>query len=383
MSEHDDRVAGSLWGLAWGDAFGCPIESWRTAEIEQVHGRYDELPTEYPFERIVPLGPKRLKRLRPLGLYSDDTQQALGLLQICLSEAGWSPRAWGGLLVEGHSRRAWRGTGRNFAAAVARLSKGVPPERAANPTAGIGAVMRIGPLGALLRDDEALLARVTFEASLTTHGDVRSGAMAFAVALAVAELVRGRSAAEVLASLPGRIAEQERLWIEERPDWQVERSTGRQVSACLAALVADFPADPAALAARVSEIARPHLPPGQTVANPNQGFVLLGGLHALLVGLGPWQGPAALLAGLVRHGYDTDTVAAICGSLLGARFGTAWVPRERLLERERLLGYAQALIGRRAEQESRDAFLLREAELTEWEDRFQEDVVRRQGGAEA
>jgi ADP-ribosylglycohydrolase len=377
VSEQQDRIEGALWGLAWGDVLGCPIESWRSAEIEQVYGGYDDLPHEYPFERIAPLGLKRLKRLRPLGLYSDDTQQCLALLHVCLAEGGWSAQPWAGLLVEGRSRKAWRGTGRNFSAALSRLARGVPPESAANPTAGIGAVMRIGAVGALLRDDEEQLARVTFEASLTTHGDLRSGATAFAVARAVADLVQGRAAAEVLQSLPRRVREQERVWIEGRPEWQVERSAGHQVSDCLAAIVADFPSSPAALAVRVAEVARPHLPPGHTVGNPNQGFVLLGGLHALLVGLGPWEGPAALLAGLVRHGYDTDTVAAICGSLLGARFGTSWVPRERLHDRERLGEYARALVERRSAPEPRNAFLRREAELTETEDRFQEDVVRR------
>src|SRR5262245_17623524 len=153
MPTADDRVRGSLLGLAWGDAFGCPVESWRTAEIEQTYGDYTDLPAEYPFDRIAPQGPKQLKRLRPLGLYSDDTQQCLALLHVCLSPEGWSPARWGTLLVEGASCHACRGTGRNFSAAVARLRKGTPPERAANPTAGIGAVMRIGPIGALYRDD--------------------------------------------------------------------------------------------------------------------------------------------------------------------------------------------------------------------------------------
>jgi hypothetical protein len=68
-------------------------------------------------------------------------------------------------------------------------------------------------------------------------------------------------------------------------------------------------------------------------------------------------------------GYDTDTVAAIwcahypspgltalhsvvallthlvcSGSVLGARFGTGWIPMHRLLERERLETYAEALV---------------------------------------
>lgn len=39
---------------------------------------------------------------------------------------------------------------------------------------------------------------------------------------------------------------------------------------------------------------------------------------------------------MIRQGYDTDTVGAICGTVLGARFGTAWIPTHRLADGSRL-----------------------------------------------
>lgn len=42
--------------------------------------------------------------------------------------------------------------------------------------------MRIGPLGALLRHNEDMLAQAAFECSVMTHGTIISGACAFAVA---------------------------------------------------------------------------------------------------------------------------------------------------------------------------------------------------------
>src|SRR5205085_1366463 len=121
-------------------------------------------------------------RLRPLGLYSDDTQQCLALLHVCLGPGGWSAPAWAALLVDGMHRKVWRGFGRNFRAAVSRLERGAIPQRSGSPTAGIGSVMRIGPLGALYRDQPELLAQAVLESSFTTHGDIRSGVFAFAVA---------------------------------------------------------------------------------------------------------------------------------------------------------------------------------------------------------
>ena len=98
------------------------------------------------------------------------------------------------------------------------------------------------------------------------------------------------------------------------------------------------------LRARISEIARPSLAAGFTRAHPNQGYALLGGSHALVMALRPDIEPQAALAEIVQQGYDTDTVAAICGSILGARFGCGWIPVDRLVDHDRLTAYADALV---------------------------------------
>jgi hypothetical protein len=67
---------------------------------------------------------------------------------------------------------------------------------------------------------------------------------------------------------------------------------------------------------------------------------------SLAMALRPEIQPQAALGEIVQRGYDTDTVAAICGSLLGARFGCAWIPVERLLDCGRLTAYADALVMR-------------------------------------
>lgn len=363
MTTRTDRARGALLGLAWGDAFGCPVEGWRAAQIATVYGAYTALPEAYPLAAIAPMGARTLRRLRPLGLHSDDTQQALGLLQVALRPEGWALPEWGQLLVDALEAKAWRGFGRNFSAAVHRLRKGVAPGRAGSPSAGMGAAMRIGPLGVVFADDRARLAEVCMGSSLITHGDLRAGAIAFAVAHAVADLVEGRSTTETLARLAPAVAAVEHTWIEQRPDWQFDRGVGPQVSTALRlALDAPLGAGPAALGRWISKGARAHLAKGFTRAHPNQGFALLGGLHGLLSGLRAAE-PQVILAEVVQQGFDTDTVAAITGTVLGARFGTGWLPMARLLDGPRLAAYADALVGGPL-PEGRAAFLAAEAAWT-------------------
>ena len=46
--------------------------------------------------------------------------------------------------------------------------------------------------------------------------------------------------------------------------------------------------------------------------------------------------PQDILNRIVQLGYDTDTVAAIAGTILGARYGYSWIPLKSLLDLERL-----------------------------------------------
>jgi len=109
-------------------------------------------------------------------------------------------------------------------------------------------------------------------------------------------------------------------------------------------------------------------------AHVNQGFVLLGGIHGLVMALLPDVHPQHILSDVIVLGYDTDTVAAICGTVLGARFGAGWIPLDQLLEQDRLLAYARAVavVGRSqdkirpGELETLEELIKREIDLTAW-----------------
>jgi ADP-ribosylglycohydrolase len=90
----------------------------------------------------------------------------------------------------------------------------------------------------------------------------------------------------------------------------------------------------------------------------------------------PDVAPMESLSEIVRQGYDTDTVAAICGAVLGARLGMRWIPSERFADRERLEAYTDAIVEASALPEDRNEFLRREAELTRLEVDFQSDLAR-------
>ncbi|WP_169713668.1 ADP-ribosylglycohydrolase family protein [Paludifilum halophilum] len=358
----NDRKKGALLGLAWGDVLGCPVETWRKHEIRSVYGLFTDLPDTYPLSVI----PERKKRkLRPPGLHSDDTQQALALLQVCLSHRGWNRLAWKEMLVQGWKREAWRGVGRNFVRAVQQMAKGRKVKVAGSPSAGMGAAMRVGPLGALFckPEEQERLLRSVLESSLATHADGRAAIFAAVVAGAVAGFVRGESREESLKSLP-RYAEEAEAFVTllKQEGWKVENSTMLLSGPLREAIQwADEPVE--TMRENISNRARPQLQKGFTRAHPNQGFVLLGGLHGLLMAHRREADPRETLLSIIREGFDTDTVAAIAGTVLGARFGVDWVPDHRLVDKERIGGYAESLFTREV-PETMDTFIRRERQLT-------------------
>jgi len=96
--------------------------------------------------------------------------------------------------------------------------------------------------------------------------------------------------------------------------------------------------------------------------------------------------PQAVLRSIVILGYDVDTVGAIAGSILGARFGCSWIQNEKFVDRERIELYADAILANapgsqlnRVPIESFDEFMKREADLTKQEKDFK-NAAKSQAG---
>jgi hypothetical protein len=96
----------------------------------------------------------------------------------------------------------------------------------------------------------------------------------------------------------------------------------------------------------------------------------LGGVHALALALQDNADPLEILRYVVNLGDDTDTVAAIAGGILGARFGTDWIPETELVDQGRVKLYANRLVAGGLAEDP-EVFLEREARLTQAEKSFQ------------
>src|SRR6185437_3675256 len=144
-----DSVAGSLLGLALGDALGFVVEGHPPTEAAAYvtgwirRGRAAE----------------RGRPSHRFGQYSDDTQLARELLASFLDGGGaWEAAAFAGRIARLFREGADVGAGPGTRGAALRIAAGTSWTDAATPApyAGNGAAMRAGPLGPLLagRPDE-------------------------------------------------------------------------------------------------------------------------------------------------------------------------------------------------------------------------------------
>ena len=135
-------------------------------------------------------------RWRLQGLYSDDTQQALALCDVLLDYRRVDPERLADLYLalmtpKGSFVGAHRGIGKSFRQVLAALERGVPAHLTGQPTAGIGAAMRIAPVPLYFGDDVGPMFDSAMAASLMTHRDIRSLSGALAVAHTIRRLVAG------------------------------------------------------------------------------------------------------------------------------------------------------------------------------------------------
>jgi len=423
-SPDPDRIRGVLWGLAAGDALGAPLEGLKEGHIRQLFG------TVQTYVDLLPALPEKPWRWRRPGLHTDDTQQALLLVEALFSAPGkrikktdagagglgvppkvhsdadiedQEPSLGGGgeggeknngnegFVAEGGRRPhpvvdrlarlylalasppgfalelpvgAHRGTGANFRTVLTGLSHAECLDddgsfsssgavwRAAQPSAGTGAAMRIAPLGAWNgADTEEDLIRLAIEVSLITHNDPRGISAAVALAFGVHRLLRVPHQARIeardfITSLVESVHGAEDLIRSDYAPWlDSARDTARDhdLSSSLgvvASLVEEHNDD---LARRTLVTQARGYAPIHPVTQPNHGFAPVALPMALYRALSA-PGFAVGLEATINDGGDADTMGAMVGALLGARFGLEAIPQEW---RDGLV--ARVFIGQRAE----------------------------------
>ena len=308
----NDRAAGVLLAQASGDALGVPYE----------------FAARLPHDELAEMTGGGLGNFAP-GEWSDDTSMALAIAEVAATGADLASDDGLDAIAEGFMRwfhsgppdigiqtsavlgataRQQRngsgiGAGRNIG--LAAVMRGVALDYTSrNPhSAGNGALMRTAPVALAHLDDRSACAASARAVAELTHADPLAGdsCVLWSEAIRVA-VIEGRFAVEEgLDLLPDRRRDQWRTWLHE----------------------ATTPVGGVVPGARFT-------PNGFTVT------ALQAALAAITLTEIPAEEPVELsfasqhlqesLHNAVRIGNDTDTVAAIAGGLLGARWGASAVP---------------------------------------------------------
>lgn len=369
MINLNDKIKGSLLGLVYGDALGVPIESWKAEYIKKVYGNYDDFPIDYPLEKMSFLD-KKFKRLRPLGIYSDDTQQALLLINICLSQSGWNVKDFAEALVKGMNMNSWRGIGSRFEESVINLKNGYSIYQSGSESAGVGAAMRIAPIAALFHNNYELLRKIVIESSLVTHREITAVSLTYTISKIIYDLINNKDIQNIIRDIPKEVKEFELDIINNFKEWNVNITYRHAFSEVLDHILSLNINDIPYVRQKICDISSQYLDEEfKNNIHPNDPFTLLGGIHSIIMGLQRSLNPKDALISIMNLGADTDTVGAISGGILGARYGYEWINIDKIIEKNKILDYANSLISNN-KFENLEEFLERESYLTACENEF-------------
>lgn len=285
-----DRAAGVLLGTACGDALGAG------------------------YQLSEPMPPSAPVQMRGGGLsdwevgeWTDDTAMAVAIAEVAaegldlrtpaaLTRVGRRWLAWAGdakdIGVQTQTVLSWAGpepTGAGLAAAAARL------HAETGLTAGNGSLMRTAPVALAYLPDPVGLVQAAHALSSLTHHDREAGEACALWSLAIRHAVLYGTFDGLRAAVAELPTDRARVWSGRLDEAQAHPPSQFRLNNWVVQ----------AVQGAWSAIARTPVP--QDPANPGQHLQ-----HAL--------------EAAVRGGWDTDTVAAIAGGLLGARWGASAVP---------------------------------------------------------
>ncbi|MER7456268.1 ADP-ribosylglycohydrolase family protein [Micromonospora sp. NPDC126480] len=304
------RAAGSLFGLAYGDALGKPTEFLTVTEILRRYG---------------PAGPRELTG--DPALVTDDTQMALAVGWALHEAPKLTPEA-----VEPLLRRRFvdwsvspdnnRAPGMTCLRACAELARGVRwQEATVADSKGCGANMRVTPVGLLDVDLDTLAGLAQLQAGLT-HGHPTGLAASELTAYAVRLLCDGAALVDVPAALVERAREQRGIYREEWLGdlWRVAGAAGP------VAFIAPGWDECAAILDRLRVALAAPDDGGDPCRLTGEGWVAEEALAtALYCAVRHAGDPVTALARGATTAGDSDSIAALAGAFVGAALGMpAW-----------------------------------------------------------
>ena len=349
-----DRIRGSLVGLAVGDVMGCPCENAPRQAVEVLYGLAPGEPiTELPSwpAHEAPVAERR--RLR--GLHSDDTQQALTIAQTLLDCGELSAEhlvgQWKALAAAhvpfwdpNHGLRvakmgAHRGEGGTLRALVRGTIDDQPPSH------GDGAAMRVAPIALFYRADRQRRIASAAESAWISHRHPHGVGAAVAVAAAVAAaLVDGLGYGDVLERSAAE-ADVGVALFGDRYDAGCRPHQAEFGEAIRALLPLEHSSVEDGLAA-VAANARRMQPAGSRSITATTSQAIAACVAALWLAARHLDDYGSGVLAAINAEGDTDTVAAMVGSIVGARVGMEAIPlawRGDLIALPVVVGFADRL----------------------------------------
>lgn len=290
-----DRYKGCLLGLAAGDALGMPVEGLTAEQIQEQFGQVEDMMPAPPGHFQFGLGP---------GQFTDDTLQALLLAECILEGRGFDIQRFTARLMDWGQcwtgdPRSGRGVGLASRGAIEQLlaNKDWTESGVAIPTCG--SAMRVAPIGLIYHCDLGLVSKYAEMQSVPTHSCTAARAGAVAVAVGVALALAGLSKGIVL---------------EKASSFSTRIDS--EFAGCLKKIGELLDLEPTEA---FREIGTSPLV-NETVPAAFYCYLKFDPEDALIMA--------------ASAGGDTDSIAAIAGSLAGAAYGTKWLPERWLFPLE-------------------------------------------------
>ncbi len=295
-----DRFKGCLLGVAVGDALGMPVEGYSAEEIESKFGRVKDM---------MPALEGHFHSGLEAGQFTDDTEETLLLAESMIEASGFSAErfadklmSWGSLWAL--DEKLNRGVGFTTRSSVESMLTGTSWKESGLTIPTCGSAMRAAPIGLLYRCDLSIIARYAELQSIPTHCGPAAMAGSIAVAVGVSLCLQG-----------------------------FPRETVLRTAACMAGKADKEFADRLLWAGSLLG-----LEPSQALEAIGNSPVVSETVPAAFYSYMKFEPEEALIAA-ASGGGDTDSIASIAGSLLGASLGTGWIPERWLFcleDRERI-----------------------------------------------
>lgn len=279
----EDKFAGSLLGLAIGDALGMPFEG---------------MPAHTICDRFGPVTEFLAGQGLGAGQYTDDTKMMLRIAESMLEKGYVDPEDVARRFVAWYDTGDLRGIGHTCLEAILNLKRGIhwtESGRRGKWAAGNGTAMRIAPVGLIDCRDLDRLREDCHATSIITHNNFEAVAGATAVAYAITRLVKGEVETSTL--------------LLETAAFIGPSGVARNLGQAQYLLSANTPTDEALAVLGTSGYVV------ETVASALYCFSKTPGDFVTTV------------SSAVMGGGDTDTTAAIAGAISGAYNGVSNIPR--------------------------------------------------------